>query len=61
MIMTMLYPNLCYNVTCYKGTALYIYKLAVRARKNYCNNVFVSRINVFLCSNVLGISYIGAQ
>ena len=25
--MTMLYPNLCYNEVCYKGTALYNYAL----------------------------------
>ena len=31
--MTLLYPNLCYNEVCYKGTALYCYYFPVKATR----------------------------
>ena len=43
--MTMLYPNLCFNEVCYKGTALYMYdKKNIKKYKTVLLNLNISSI-----------------
>ena len=37
--MTMLYPNLCYNEVCYKGTALFLISLCLTSLYPVCSVV----------------------
>ena len=56
--MIVLYPNLCYNEVCYKGTALYIRALAIFK----CNSIFKAFIAVhnFSCQLYSLLLFIGS-
>ena len=48
----MLYPNLCYNEVCYKGTVLYPMNTKISGAGLYMFQLAVSMLNVYLfCSH----------
>ena len=54
--MTVLFPNLCYNVVCYKGTALYFvfrWKNCLNVNNGMCQIDCISGIS----PNNIGISH----
>ena len=40
--MTLLYPNLCYNEVCYKGTALYMFHNLFLIISHFCITLFAN-------------------